>query len=124
MMSFAHPAIISLLAIILSPPLASAADVDSNEVPRELVHWVPYKGNPVFAGTGRDTWDRHIRERGYILHEGSNWRMWYTGYNPIVEDNRSSGIIVRDGKNLRLYTMHPDVCVFLPADETQSSHGR
>jgi hypothetical protein len=47
-----------------------------------LVHWVPYQGNPVFAGTGRDTWDRRIRERGYILRDGNEWQMWYTGYNP------------------------------------------
>jgi hypothetical protein len=46
-----------------------------------LVDWVPYPANPVFAGTGRDTWDRRIRERGYILREGDIWRLWYTGYN-------------------------------------------
>jgi beta-1,2-mannobiose phosphorylase / 1,2-beta-oligomannan phosphorylase len=46
-----------------------------------LVSWVPINGNPVFAGTGRDTWDRKIRERGYILvgAEGT-YHLWYTGY--------------------------------------------
>jgi sucrose-6-phosphate hydrolase SacC (GH32 family) len=46
-----------------------------------LVSWVPLDGNPVFAGTGRDTWDRKIRERGYILVEGDGtYHLWYTGY--------------------------------------------
>ena len=27
----------------------------------------PFRRTPVFAGTGSDTWDRKIRERGYIL---------------------------------------------------------
>ena len=47
----------------------------------KFVSWVPITGNPVFTGTGRDTWDRKIRERGYILadHEGI-YHLWYTGY--------------------------------------------
>jgi len=49
--------------------------------PRELVDWVPYEGNPLFAGTGQGTWDDRIRERGFILREGGLWRLWYTGYN-------------------------------------------
>ncbi len=51
------------------------------EWPRELVDWVPYSGNPVFEGTGRDTWDQRIRERGYIVRQDEQWRLWYTGYN-------------------------------------------
>jgi hypothetical protein len=59
-------------------PAGTAGDAD---FPSELVDFVPYAGNPVFAGLGRDTWDRQIRERGYILKEGNLWRLWYTGYN-------------------------------------------
>ncbi|MBI1178564.1 glycosylase [bacterium] len=73
--------VVSLLASILFSLRSSGADADATEFPPELVHWVPYKGNPVFAGTGRDTWDRHIRERGYVLKEGDHWRLWYTGYD-------------------------------------------
>jgi hypothetical protein len=50
--------------------------------PRELVDWVPYEKNPLFTGTGEDTWDRQIRERGFILRDGDVWKLWYTGYNP------------------------------------------
>jgi len=66
-----------LLALLLGIPLARGEDF-----PSELVRLVPYEGNPVFAGTGRDTWDRKIRERGFILREGDTWHLWYTGYNP------------------------------------------
>jgi predicted GH43/DUF377 family glycosyl hydrolase len=49
--------------------------------PEQLVDWAPYDGNPLFAGTGEDTWDREIRERGFILRDGDEWKLWYTGYN-------------------------------------------
>ena len=46
-----------------------------------LVRWKPIAENPVFAGTGRDTWDRKIRERGYILTaDDGTYDLWYTGY--------------------------------------------
>jgi sucrose-6-phosphate hydrolase SacC (GH32 family) len=50
--------------------------------PWQLVDWKPIPQNPVFAGTGRDTWDRKIRERGYILlsDDDQTFHLWYTGY--------------------------------------------
>jgi sucrose-6-phosphate hydrolase SacC (GH32 family) len=54
----------------------------AEEFPNEMVEFVPYRNNPVFAGTGEDTWDRKIRERGYILREADGYHLWYTGYNP------------------------------------------
>ncbi len=51
-----------------------------NEFPKEMVDFVPYKANPVFEGTGSDTWDKQIRERGYILFEDGIYKMWYSGY--------------------------------------------
>jgi sucrose-6-phosphate hydrolase SacC (GH32 family) len=49
--------------------------------PWELVRWRPIPENPVFNGTGRDTWDRKIRERGYILAgDDGSYDLWYTGY--------------------------------------------
>jgi hypothetical protein len=56
-------------------------NLDSLPFPPELVDFRPYEKNPVFTGTGKDTWDRNIRERGYILYEDSIYKMWYTGYN-------------------------------------------
>lgn len=49
------------------------------EFPRELVRFTAYPGNPVFtAAPGQ--WDARIRERGWILREGDQYRLWYTGY--------------------------------------------
>src|SRR5262249_21514660 len=43
--------------------------------------WKPIPENPVFSGSGRDTWDSKIRERGYILVDDQGiYHLWYTGY--------------------------------------------
>lgn len=81
---------ISVLCILVILVLAQCRLANKkNEVlpelfPDELVHFVPYPQNPVFSGTDTITWDRHIRERGWILKEDSVYHMWYTGY---VDEN-------------------------------------
>jgi len=58
------------------------ASADTSSLfPSELVDFNPIDQNPVFTGTGMDTWDQHIRERGYILREDGIYKMWYTGYD-------------------------------------------
>jgi len=52
-----------------------------SDFPSELVDFVPINDNPVFTGTGIETWDSSIRERGYILKEDGIYKMWYTGYD-------------------------------------------
>jgi len=47
----------------------AGARINKNQFAREMVDFIPYKTNPVFKGTGADTWDRQIRERGYIIFE-------------------------------------------------------
>lgn len=70
---------------------------DSVSVDQQLVDFVPYPNNPVFKGTGTDTWDRLIRERGFILKEGDTYHMWYTGYQD------------KEGESLHLgYASSPD----------------
>lgn len=69
---------IVLLGLVAAGLFSSAA---AEEFPAELVQFAPYRGNPVFAGTGSDTWDRKIRERGYILREADGYHLWYTGYD-------------------------------------------
>ena len=56
---------------------------EATKFPAELVQFIPYAHNPVFAGTGHSAWDAQIRERGYILKEGKEWHLWYTGYRDI-----------------------------------------
>ncbi|MHC4570851.1 MAG: SMP-30/gluconolactonase/LRE family protein [Planctomycetota bacterium] len=82
----------------------------TEDFPREIVDFVPYQGNPLFAGTGKDTWDRKIRERGYILHEGDTYHMWYTGYNDDRSDTKYLGYATsRDGLK---WTRHPSNPIF------------
>ncbi len=48
--------------------------------PSELVDFVPDSNGVLFTGAGPGNWDAHIRERGWILHEGDTFHMWYTGF--------------------------------------------
>ncbi len=91
---------------LVGSPAARAA----SPFPPELTDWVPHRGNPLFAGTGRDTWDREIRERGFILREGDAWRLWYTGYDPSRSETKSLGYAT-SADGLR-FTRHPDNPVF------------
>ena len=50
--------------------------------PSELVNFRAYPENPIFTGTNLETWDKQIRERGFILKEGPNYHVWITGYSP------------------------------------------
>lgn len=45
------------------------------------------------------------------------WKKY--GQNPIMEQNKSSGILVHDGEKYRLYTMRPEVAVHFPAPGTE-----
>jgi sucrose-6-phosphate hydrolase SacC (GH32 family) len=60
--------------------------------PPEMTDFTPYRDNPVFKGTGTDTWDQEIRERGYILHEGGMYYMWYTGYRGDESSEKHLGL--------------------------------
>lgn len=55
-----------------------------------------------------DTWSTSVAASPDLL----NWKKYPN--NPIVRDNQSSGILVHDGKQYRLYTMHPAVAVHFP----------
>jgi beta-1,2-mannobiose phosphorylase / 1,2-beta-oligomannan phosphorylase len=59
----------------------SSEKTDQEEFPKELIEFVPSASNPVFTGTGKDTWDSKIRERGFILFEDGIYKLWYTGYS-------------------------------------------
>lgn len=60
---------------------SSATATAGEKFPPQLVDFVPFEHNPVFAGAGPGNWDVKIRERGWILREGNLYRLWYTGYN-------------------------------------------
>ena len=64
-----------------------------------MVNFTPIENNPVFKGTGEDTWDKKIRERGYILIEDGIYKMWYTGYTEDAEPKYLGYATSEDGIN-------------------------
>ena len=88
--------------------IASEKQAPNPEFPDELVNFDPYENNPVFAGTEASTWDHNIRERGYILREGKNWYMWYTGYEDGKDKTKFLGYATsKDGLTWTRYKNNP-----------------
>jgi hypothetical protein len=115
-MSAARPSSRPLRAALVASSLAVAAALagagapPDERFPPELVDWVADARNPLFEGTGRDTWDREIRERGFILREPGGWRLWYTGYDSTKSETKSLGLATSpDGIR---WTRHPGNPVF------------
>ncbi len=76
--------------------------------PSELVHFTPYKNNPVFTGGNSNDWDEVIRERGYILKEEDGYHLWYTGYSESNPDTLFVGYASsQDGFNWVRYAGNP-----------------
>jgi beta-1,2-mannobiose phosphorylase / 1,2-beta-oligomannan phosphorylase len=61
-----------------SPAASVAAD---DLFPPELTRFEPGPVNPVFRPEGPGHWDVKMRERGWILREGDEYYMWFTGYD-------------------------------------------
>jgi len=93
----------------------------SADEPWSFTGWKPVAGNPVFRGTGADTWDRMIRERGFILiDDAGTYNLWYTGYSGPKPETMSLGHATsRDGLHWTRDAANPvfkdawveDVCV-------------
>lgn len=65
-----------------TPGWAQAPPADrAREFPPELVQFEPDPRNPVFTPAGPGTWEVKLRERGWILKEGTRWHLWYSGYD-------------------------------------------
>ncbi|MVM34125.1 glycosylase [Spirosoma sp. HMF4905] len=78
------------------------------DFPAELTAFTPYAANPVFSGTGTDTWDQKIRERGYILQENGQYHLWYTGYREGKDQTWSLGYATSpDGLTWTRYKGNP-----------------
>ena len=65
-----------------------------------------------YHGSGSETaprtWNTNVARSTDLVH----WQK-YSG-NPLVEQNKSSGIVVFDGRQFRLYTMHEQIDVYFP----------
>ncbi|ASO04995.1 glycoside hydrolase family protein [Arenibacter algicola] len=80
---------------------------DSVPFPFELTHFQTPAENPVFTGTGMDTWDHKIRERGYIIKEEGTYHMWYTGLNDEKEPLALGYATSLDGIAWKRYNNNP-----------------
>ncbi|MEI8378986.1 MAG: glycosylase [Planctomycetota bacterium] len=77
----------------------------ADDFPRELTIFEPLAANPVFTGAGDGNWDVKIRERGWIIRDSRQWRMWYTGYDGTRPGKKMLGYATsRDGLT---WTRHP-----------------
>lgn len=108
----------------------------------DLEVWTHVQDEPVLA-MGPESYDQYglalnqiVKKDGlyYAYYHGTgyeDWRLWSTNLatsedlihwkkyenNPIMEDNKSSGLLVHDGQQYRLYTMHPEVHVHFPKEQ-------
>ena len=54
-------------------------------------------------------WSTNVAVSKDMIH----WKKYEK--NPILRENKSSPILVNDGDQYRLYSMHPGVCLHFPA---------
>jgi beta-1,2-mannobiose phosphorylase / 1,2-beta-oligomannan phosphorylase len=81
---------------------------ESERFPAALTDFISFKSNPVFSGTGTDTWDQKIRERGYILLEDGIYYLWYTGYKGEESAEKHLGLATStDGLSWTRYKDNP-----------------
>ena len=59
--------------------------------PPELTRFQPAPNNPIFTAQGPGHWDVKMRERGWILRDGDQWHLWYTGYDGTREGLKMLG---------------------------------
>ncbi len=83
----------------------SVGSFAADDFPKELTSFEPIAANPVFAGAGDGNWDVKIRERGWIIRDSRQWRMWYTGYDGTRPGKKMLGYATsHDGLK---WTRHP-----------------
>ncbi|NCB07849.1 MAG: glycosylase [Bacteroidia bacterium] len=102
-----------LLAVVavLTACSSKTNTVKSDEFPAELTRFSPIPENPLFTGTGTDTWDKKIRERGFILFDEGVYKMWYSGYNPDMAREKFLGYATSiDGIHWERYPENPVFC--------------
>jgi beta-1,2-mannobiose phosphorylase / 1,2-beta-oligomannan phosphorylase len=85
-------ALAGVVASVLAVGASGGAQDQVRTFSSELTSFGPGTREPVFAGTGTDTWDQKIRERGWIMHDAGGWRLWYTGYNDARSPSRFLGL--------------------------------
>jgi hypothetical protein len=85
-----------LIALLWLPRIHAEQPATGEKFPPELVRFEQYGQGPIFTGGGKDAWDAHIRERGWIMKDGGVWKLWYTGYGPDKDATRLLGYATSD----------------------------
>lgn len=99
-----------VLPFIVSCRLKPGAETNP-AFPSQMVSFKPLANNPVFTGTDTLTWDRNIRERGFILYEAGKYKMWYTGYAGGDNDPKSLGYA--ESKDGIHWQRHPENPIYI-----------
>jgi hypothetical protein len=124
-MTMRRSTLAACVCLVLCVGADRPAEKNSPPFPADLVSWTADPANPLFTGTGENTWDQKIRERGWILKEGETFHLWYTGYNDDLSPNRLLGHAtstdgshwVRDLRNPLVKDLWvEDVCVIHDGD--------
>ena len=84
--------------------------IAANQILKHKGRYYLYYHGSAHAGPNKGLWCTCVATSTDLLR----WEK-YAG-NPIqpLQQNKSSGILVHDGRNYRLYTMHPEVYVHVP----------
>lgn len=99
---------IGLSLVLLAALGCESTKKNTEEFPAAMVSFKPYEKNPVFSGTDTTTWDKNIRERGYILLEDGIYKMWYSGYLGNETDIKHLGYATSsDGINWERHADNP-----------------
>jgi beta-1,2-mannobiose phosphorylase / 1,2-beta-oligomannan phosphorylase len=106
----------------------------------DLKQWINRQDEPVIQ-PGPEAYDKYgVAVNQIIKHQGKyyayyhatayeDWHEWSScvaisedlihwkkyDHNPIMKENKSSPILVNDGEQYRLYTMHDEVCLHFPS---------
>lgn len=81
----------------------AAGVAGAQDAPPAWTRWTPLQEKPVFVGAPGQ-WDALIRERGWILVENGQWKLWYTGYDSPTGMRRLGLATSTDGL---AWTRHP-----------------
>ncbi|MBN1137101.1 MAG: hypothetical protein JXM73_10965 [Anaerolineae bacterium] len=100
---------------------ASAGTLGYAESP-DGVTWEKYAGNPILGPGEPGEWDSSSRTQIALIKEGGLYKMWYSGYAPIVPGWQVGYATSTDGLDWDIYAGNPVLEVGAPGswDETNS----
>lgn len=71
------------------------------------INWTKYAGNPVLSASGVDSWDKDAVDFACVLHDGTIFHMWYTGYNNSIAETSVGYATSTNGIDWQKYAGNP-----------------